>query len=244
MKKLLPRLAAAAATLACAGTSHAVILTFDATINTASAFFAPLLTHNDAIFTQGLEIDLVSVKPDAQAGVDLVGALINGSSLAATCTSLVCPSNNPTTFLAALNDGIPAINSISGAKVSVSGFDASFIAAAGAVVPATALILRLEGYNNGALALSQDFTIPGPTAGAYSFAAYTTNTAFAATQFDFVAFRGFACDAGGSCSTQTDRGQFGLDNINIAVVPEPAEWLLMGLGLAAVGGLVRRRRAA
>ncbi len=243
MKKLLPRLAAAAATLACVGTSHAVIVTFDAPIDVSAAFFAPLLTHNDTISTQGIGIDAISVKPGAIAGVDLVGALVDGSNLAATCSSVVCPSNNPTTFLAMLNDGLPALYSLSGAKVTISGFDASFIAAAGAAVPSTALILRLEGYNNGALQTSQDFSIPGPTGGAYSFASYSLNATIAATQFDFVAFRGFACDASGSCSTQTDRGQFGLDNINIAVVPEPAAWLLMGLGLAAVGGLARRRAA-
>ncbi|MFN0184031.1 MAG: PEP-CTERM sorting domain-containing protein [Aquabacterium sp.] len=35
-----------------------------------------------------------------------------------------------------------------------------------------------------------------------------------------------------------------LDRVQVTAVPEPQTWALLGLGLAAVGGIARRRRAA
>lgn len=242
MKKLLPRLTMAAAATVCAGASHATVITFDAPIDTTFADFAPLLVHNDEITTQGFFVDTYSTKDGAQAG-DLVGALIDGSDLASTCVGLVCPTNNASTFLAALNDGYLAIGRLDGAGIGLTGFDASFIAAPGAAVPSVSMILRVVGVTGGVGVAQQDFNLPGPTAGAYSFAAYAGNAALSTGQFDYFAIYGYACDASGSCSRALDKAQFAIDNVNLAAVPEPASWLLMGLGLAAAGAMVRRRTA-
>lgn len=243
MKKLLPRLTLAAAATACAAASHAVVITFDAPIDSSLAAFAPLLTHDDEITTQAYFVNTLSTKAGAQPG-DLVGALVDGSSLAATCVGLVCPTNNSTNFLAALNDGYLAIGRVDGVRTNLTGFSASFIAAPGAAVPALSLILRVDGLVGSTVASRQDFNIPGPTGGIYSFAAYSANAAFSTGAFDYVAIYGFACDAAGNCSRALDRAQFALDNVNVNAVPEPGQWLLMGLGLAGVGAATRRRRRA
>ncbi|NRR30725.1 PEP-CTERM sorting domain-containing protein [Oxalobacteraceae bacterium] len=39
-----------------------------------------------------------------------------------------------------------------------------------------------------------------------------------------------------------NQAQFGIDNLNVSAVPEPATYLMMGLGLAGLG--LARRRAA
>jgi len=241
MKKFLPRLAVAAAALLSMGAAQAVVIDFDQAINSSFAPFAPLLGHGDEIQTQGFFVDVYSTKAGAAAG-DLVGALVDGTDLANMCQGLVCPSNNATRFLAVLNDGVPVIGRLDNTAFKITQLDASFIAASGDVVLPTSLLLRLIGYSGNTQMYSQDFFLPGPAAGAYSFATYSLSAANAAIGITELDIYGFACTTPTTCTRSLDKGQFALDNIN--AVPEPSEWLLMGLGLFAVGAVVRRRNAA
>jgi len=244
MKKYLPRLAVVAAALTCISGAQALVLTFDEAIDTTYAPFAPLLSHLDEIQTQGFWIDAYSTKGQAGAG-DLVGALVEGGDVANVCAGLVCPGGNSSRYLLGLNDGLPDIGRLDGKTFSVTGFDASFVAAAGDPVLSTSLLLRVEGYSTAALLFQQDFYLPGPVAGAYSFASYALSAENAAVQVNDVAFRVYACTTPSTCSRALNKAQFALDNLDtVTAVPEPSQWLLMGLGLAAVGALVRRRSAA
>ena len=243
MKKFLPRLAITAVAATCICNAQAAVLTFDQAIDSAFAPFFPLMGHLDEFQTQGFYVDTYNTKAGAVAG-DLVGALVNGADSAATCAGLVCPSGNATQYLAALNDGLPDIGLLSGVLFKVNSFDASFIAAAGDAVLNPSILVRVEGYSTAALLYSQDFFLPGPVSGAYTFATYTLSAANAAVLVNDVAFRGFACTTTTSCTRSLDKAQFGLDNLNVTAVPEPADWLLMGLGLAAIGTVIRRRQAA
>ena len=244
MKKSLPKLAVVAAVLACMGSAQALVLTFDDTIDTTLAPFAPLFGHGDAIVTQGFYVAGYSTKGGAAAG-DLVAALVDGADLANTCTGLVCPSGNATKFLVGLNDGLPDISRNDESAFKVTGFDASFVAASGDVVLSSALALVVEGYSTTGLLYTQQFSLPGPVNGAYSFASYTLSAANAATSVVEFAFRAYACTTPTTCSRTLDKAQFALDNFDAVVaVPEPSEWLMLGLGLVGVMVQARRRRSA
>ena len=241
MKKFLPQLAVATAAVLSMGAAQAVAIDFDHAIDSTFAPFIPMLGHSDEIQTQGYFVDVYSTKAGAAAG-DLVGALVDGTDLSNVCQGLVCPSNNASRFLAALNDGVPVIGRLDNTAFKVTQLDASFIAASGDVVLPTSLLLRLIGYSGNTQMYSQDFFLPGPVAGAYSFATYSLSNANAATGITELDIYGFACTTATSCTRSLDKGQFALDNIN--AVPEPSEWLLLGLGLVAVGAVVRSRKAA
>ncbi len=233
----------AASALMAAGASQAVIVDFEGDIDTTFAGFAPLLGHNDEIVNKGFYIDALS-NSAARVNGDLVGAILNGSDLAGSCAGLTCPSNNSTTFLAGLNDGLFAIGAVGDALFRFAGFDASFIGAAGAALPTVPGLVRLQGITASGGSVTQTFNLGGPSStGALSFRSYATTGAFATTLFQYVYMYGFACNAAGSCSAfSTDQAQFAIDNINVTAVPEPSTWALMLGGLAAAAA-VRRRSA-
>lgn len=241
MSKFLPSVAAAA--LACIGAAQATVLTFDGLAPSPLALNMPLLGHNDEFYQSGYWFDPFSVDANAVDG-DLVGAIVNGADVANTCSGVVCPNNNSTNFYTALNDGVLALGRIDNALFRMTGLAASFVGASGDAFPTgVTLILRAQGIkadNSSALA---DTQLPGPVNGAFSFSDYAFGATFASTEFKFVYLFGLACNADGTCSAFTsDKGQFAVDNIS--VVPEPGQWLLMGLGLAGLATVARRRAAA
>lgn len=233
-------LAALTLTVAAALPAHAgPVINFDAGLDTSFSPFAPLLTHTDSIVQGDFFVSMFSTKAGAALG-DLVGSLVDGADSAGACIGLICPANG-TQFLAALNDGLPDIGRLGGGYFRMQSFDASFIAASGNAVPAISMILRIEGYDGNTLAFIQDFFLPGPVANAYSFSTYALSALNAGIDVTEIAFRGFSCNAAGSCTRTLDQAQFALDNISF--VPEPGSLVLFGVALAGLA-VVRRRRIA
>ena len=166
-----------------------------------------------------------------------------------TCFSVACPTNNSTKFYTALNDGVLYIAPDSASAFTLKSFDASFVGAGGEVFPGTTLILRIQGTKVGGGTMTASFNLPGPTDGAFGFNSYATTGAYASQEFTEAYIFGLACNELGSCSAfSSNKGQFALDNININInvndVPEPSQWLLVGLALAALGAFTRRRNTA
>lgn len=224
-------------------TANATLIDFDSGLDTTFAGFAPLLTNGDALAQNGFYIGTASTKATAMLG-DLVGAIVDGTDNG-TCFNVTCPTNNATTYLAMVDDGLPYLQTIGGELFTISSFDASFIAASGASVPNVALLLRVYGFV-GNSTYFEDVLLGGFTAGALQFSTYTLSSTFASRSYEEVDFYGYACDANGSCNRSTNAAQFALDNINVNVanvtpVPEPETIALMAAGLIALG--VRRRRS-
>jgi hypothetical protein len=234
---------AAIATIAMsAGAAQATLIDFELPINSPSAPSAPFLTHGDEFLQGSYYFDPFSNASNAQFG-DLVGAMINGSDLS-MCFSVLCPTNNSSTFFGALNDGVVAFGRTDGQSFTVNSFDASFLASSGSFLPPVSGLLRLQGVTSTGSFLTQTFQLAGPDAGGQlGFKNYQTAGSFASTQFATIYAFGFACNAGGACNAfSTDRAQFALDNINVSAVPEPETSAMFAMGLLAMGAAVRRRR--
>ena len=244
MKQLLKSMLAVLV-LAGLGAAHATVVNFDGlAANQPFAPSLPFLTHGDGISQNGYAIDTYSTKAGAALGVDLVGVLVDGNDVANTCFSVGCPTNNKTNFLGMLNDGLPEIYRVDGGNFKLMKFDASFMSADGLAIPGAAALLRFIGFSNNVQVAVQDFVLPGPTNGVFSFSTYTLSSLFSTLDIDTIDIYGYACNAAGSCNRSSDTAQFALDNLTFAdpvTVPEPGTWMLMGVALAGLA-VSRRRR--
>lgn len=250
MKKALTSIALAACALAASVGAQAGVLRTTIDFNNVGpspfAQFAPLLLNGDEFYQAGLAgrtmfFDPFSNSASAQVG-DFVGILADGSDSSA-CLNVQCPVNNPTQYVALLNDAAMVFGSTDGFRFSVKSFSASWIGN-GDPLQATPGFVRLQGIRNGA-STTATFALTGLDANnQLGFSTFSTG-AFGNLEFDYVYAYGFACPppgGGSTCSSfATDRAQFGIDNITIEHVPEPASLALLSVaGLAALRASRRR----
>lgn len=249
MKKFGIRIALAAAALVAAIGAQAGVLrttiTFDP-VDTSQLILGEVgvLVNGDSFTQAGLAgrsmfFDAFSNSAIAEPG-NLVGSLLSGA-----CTDLLCPVNNPSSYLAMLDDGAVVFGSTDGFRFSVKSFNASFIGNGDAITTSTPGYVALQGVRNN-IPTTAYFALSGVDGnGRLNFGTVDTG-AFGNQEFDFVFAFGFSCTAfdGSQClAFSTNQAQFALDDISIEHVPEPASLALLAIaGLAA--GRVTRRRAA
>lgn len=172
-----------------------------------------------------------------------VGMIFDGTDPTG-CYDMACPTGNPGQYFGAINDSIVWLTSeTNGARFNIKSFDASFIGlnANLATYPALAGLLRIQGWLADGSWVSQDFALDGPGATGFTFGSYIVPDAFSSLDFVEAALFGFTCSTSECVAFETNRGQFGLDNLELADVPEPASALLFGLGLAGLVAGARRR---
>ncbi len=237
MKKLLCASLIAATGLA-AGSAQAGVIDFE-------GYFGPA-THSDFISQSGYNIGFFSNVVGAIAGEDFVGSFLDGADVQ-SCTGAACPVNNPSTYYGALNDSYMQIMaSTQRARFSINSFDASFIGGSPVLssYPAVSGLLRIQGFRADGTSAIETYQLAGPSAAGFNFGSFNTSDAFSSQRFTAAVFFGFTCNTAGNCSAfSSNRGQFGIDNINLTEVPEPASFALFGLGMAGVA-LVRRRKSS
>jgi hypothetical protein len=225
MNKFVNLALAIAAASACSAAS-AEMITFESV--------APDVFNGGQTFVDGLTTLTV-------LGEGFSGATIGAGDMSA-CDILTCPKGNPTSFYVGLNDGALSVKFTDGGAIRLQGLDFGFVLPMPVAIDGPVGRLQVTGVRmNGTLAsISKDFSAQDSN-GDYGFTRWNFNGQFGQTDFKSIMFNACVYDMDGACSSQAENlAQFAIDNIAVAV-PEPSNWLLMGLGLAAVGAIARRK---
>lgn len=234
---------AAAAILLCLSTAQAGIVTinFEQPVSTPTAPFAPLFTHGDEFYQSGFWLDTLSNSASARPG-DLVGALVDGTDVTNTCFTLICPTNNPTTFFTGLDDGLISMGRRDGLNFTVDGFDAAFVGdrtGLNTSVPGRIVFQGVRASDGGQQSFAFNLTVNGQFAAFAPSAVSLLRTTAWRQMFIF----GQTCSTAGSCTSfDSDRAQFALDNLRLNVIPEPTSLALVAVAVAGLG-FARRRQA-
>jgi len=243
MKAFWTQAALGAIALLFVGVANADVINFES-VDTTFAPFAPLLADGDAVIQGNYFVNT----QDLNQGGGLIGQLSLGSD-PTTCLNGVCPGGNTSNFLSVYNDGIVHIGLFGvGVKILFGGLDAAYIATPGNPPGSTDFLVIEADRADGSFAA---FYYPLLGSGAFqTITASTpgnflsgTGTLTSGTVTDLFIYSYFCNGSTGTCNAfSNNRGQFALDNIVVAAVPEPSELLLALTGLAVVSACSRRRR--
>ncbi|QDQ25593.1 PEP-CTERM sorting domain-containing protein [Chitinimonas arctica] len=224
MKKLFKTALLAVAVSATASVAQASVITFDSV--------AAIGYNGGDTFTDG-QFTLTAL------GDGYVGDISSPS----TCSLLDCPIGNASNFYLGLNDGGVQVTHSSSLGFRLNSFAASFVAPVAQDIPFSVARILVMGHDLNNNDYSASFTLPGQNNdGRWTF----TNFNFGASSVVFkdVSFLSCLTDDNGSCvAFGGNQAQFALDNINVAAVPEPEQWLMMLLGMAGVAAIARRKRS-
>ena len=167
-----------------------------------------------------------------------------------TCAVAACPAGATGQYLGILNDGAVRFSLTDTARwgFKLGGFDFAFIAPVGDLPNGNYGRLQLSGTVAGGGTLSTSLAFPGQNAlGQFRFSGASLDDVFRSVLFTSLTVNACIFDDNLVCSNSVDspafyQAQFALDNVDLSAVPEPASFLLLGLGMGALA--LGRRRAA
>ena len=225
-----------AAALGVCGLAQADTLTFEGAVD------SPFVYAGDHLTVGKYWIESYGIGA-TQSG-DYVGMFIDGSDNG-LCVGLSCPVNNASQYYAGLNDGYFYFGLEGDAAFKMRSLQASFIGVGQTFPSSVAAVLVLQGFdaNNQTVGAAWQINLPSPDAnGVFNFINYDLSaTNFGKADYSYVRILGYACGADGSCNSGVGLVNFAVDNIVTSAVPEPAAWVLYGLGLMGLGAYARKR---
>jgi hypothetical protein len=165
-----------------------------------------------------------------------------------SCDLLACPSGGQGNYLAIFNDGGVNISLGGDLHFRLTGLDFAFIAPLPGQPDFNYGQLQLAGMLADGSVLMTSLDFPGQDAnGNFMFSSALLDASFRSSIFTGLTINACIFNADLACVNSLEnpaffQAQFALDNLDLAAVPEPASFLLVGLGLGALA-LTRRRSA-
>lgn len=231
--------------------AQATVLTFENVENVVTSAlgeFDTAYNTGDQFMDQHFLLQ-VQNSPTADAGdYGLVGAQIQSSNPYA-CTVTACPTGGDGMYYAGLNDGSLQITStLANSWFQVQGLSFAFVGPVPGLMNASYGRLMLRGTTANGAMITTEADFPGQNAsGNFVFADFSVGNAFSSTVLKSLTISACLFDDSGECQQARDitqnQAQFGVDNISLSEVPEPATIGLMLMGVAGLSAARRRKSA-
>ncbi len=214
-----------------AGSAQAATIDFDRLSQGDFSVF----TNGDSFSEKGFNFTVLG----ADGGLN--GAGIAGSN-DLTCTIINCPVGNNSGYYAGLNDGALGVVSQNPAGFKVRGLDFAFIAPTGGLIDFSVGKLVLTGHKMDGSLEQTTIDFQPQVNGVFQFSNWQAGN-FGNTVFRDMTINACLFTMDGSCvSPAGNQAQFAVDNLNLAAVPEPSTYAMMGLGLLGLAAFARRRK--
>jgi hypothetical protein len=175
------------------------------------------------------------------------GTVVNSND-PETCFAIGCPTGASGNFLAITNDG--------GVKFTRSGHQFQLGSLNLAFLPPVDVadgeygLLQFSGIRGDGTVVSSTSAFPGQAAnGSFTFGSALIDQKFRNEVLTSLTVNACLFDGNGGCynslaNPAMGQAQFALDDISFNAVPEPGSFLLVGLGIGAIGLTRRRSKAA
>lgn len=231
---------AAVAALFCALPAMASPITFESLQQNA-------LVNGDSISEGGYEMLILGSPIANDLGLTGSFGTVVNSKDPETCFAIGCPAGASGNFLAVINDG--------GVKFTRAGQQFQLGSLSLAFLPPVSVpdgdygLLQFSGIRGDGTVVSSTSAFPGQDAnGSFTFGSALIDQKFRSEVLTSLTVNACMFDGNGGCfnslaSPAFGQAQFALDDISFNAVPEPGSFLLMGLGIGALG-LTRRRSKA
>ncbi|RSZ56907.1 PEP-CTERM sorting domain-containing protein [Massilia atriviolacea] len=231
---------AAVAALVCALPAMASPITFESIAPNA-------LVNGDTLSEGGYQMLVLASPIVAELGLTGPFATVVNSNDPDTCFAIGCPTGASGHFLAVTNDG--------GVKFTRAGHQFQLGSLSLAFLPPVDVtdgdygLLQFSGIRGDGTVVSSSAAFPGQAAnGSFTFGSALIDSAFRNEVLTSLTVNACLFDGNGGCYNSLanpafGQAQFALDDISFNAVPEPGSFLLVGLGIGAIG-LTRRRSKA
>ncbi|MET0322724.1 MAG: NF038120 family PEP-CTERM protein [Duganella sp.] len=181
-------------------------------------------------------------------GTGFAGAVGDGSD-EYLCALAACPTGNTSHYYLGVNDGSLKVERADSRLFQVSSLDYAFLAPLSGLAAGSYGQLTLVGVKADGVAVSYSYDFPVLDSLGYSpFVSLSLAGTLGNTYFSSVTVGSCLFDGSGGCISplpgSENQSQFALDNLQVAAIPEPETYAMMGLGLGLVGWMSRRRARA
>lgn len=228
--------AAAIGALALMGAAPAMADTIDFD-DLESNIYSGLDTFSSGDY-QFLVIDTPAAGPD---GTGFAGAIGYGGD-PFLCTITGCPTGNSTNYYLGVNDGSLKISRDDNKAFRLGSLDYAFVAPVDNLGDYSYGQLTVTGTISGGGTVTYAFDFPELIGGHSPFITASLSSKFGNTLFSSVTISSCVFDGNDCLHPYGNQAQFAFDNLTLAPVPEPTTYAMMGMGLAVMS-LVARRRA-
>ncbi|WP_343731763.1 NF038120 family PEP-CTERM protein [Duganella sp.] len=227
--------AAAIGALALVGTAPAMADTIDFDSLDSNTF-----NGLDTFDAGGYHFEVIDTPAAGPSGTGFAGAIGNGND-PFLCAIAGCPTGNPSNYYLGVNDGSLKISRGDNLAFSLGSLEYAFLAPVDNLPGYSYGQLTVTGITTGGSTVSHSFDFPELVGGYSPFVSANLQSAFGSTLFSNVTISSCIFDGGNCVNPSNNQAQFAFDNLTLAPVPEPQTYAMLGLGLAAISLMARRR---